>query len=259
MNCKKEVKQCSNCGKYGHIYKKCKKPVTSCGIICYRKVHSIPYFLLVQRKDSYSFCEFSKVRYNIYDYKYILYMVENMTKEEQIFLQNIQDISDIYKKIWGNFYKKYSSYKKRKLLQKLWIGVKSKDGSIFTIYTILSQCTKYRNTPEWGFPKGRKCINETNKQCAIREFSEETCIENNKVSLLHYKPLEEIFTSSNGVCYKHIYYIASLDKNYIPSYSFQKEEIGNIQWCTLNETIEKIEKKNTKRIQIIYYVYNCIL
>ena len=259
MKYNKQVKQCSNCGIYGHIYKQCNKPVTSYGIICYRKIMSSPYFLLVQRKDSYSFCEFSKVRYNIHDREYILYMIENMTREEQLFLQNIKDISDMYKKIWGKKYKKYSSYKKRKILQKLWIGVNDKNRNNFTIHDVIKDCKKYRQTPEWGFPKGRKLEYESDKQCAIREFSEETCIENTKVSILHYKPLEEIFTSSNGVCYKHIYYIASLDKTYKPLYLFQKEEIGNIQWCSFDESIQKLEKKNIQRIQILYYAYNCIL
>ena len=31
---KREVVYCNNCGKYGHIYKKCFDPITSYGIIC---------------------------------------------------------------------------------------------------------------------------------------------------------------------------------------------------------------------------------
>ena len=34
------------------------------------------------------------------------------------------------------------------------------------------------NYPEWGFPKGRKNENETNLDCAKREFIEETGLSN---------------------------------------------------------------------------------
>ena len=33
---KKKKHYCSNCGKYGHTFKKCKEPTTSIGIICIR-------------------------------------------------------------------------------------------------------------------------------------------------------------------------------------------------------------------------------
>ena len=28
---------CGNCGKFGHIYKRCTAPITSLGVICYKK------------------------------------------------------------------------------------------------------------------------------------------------------------------------------------------------------------------------------
>ena len=28
--------------------------------------------------------------------------------------------------------------------------------------------------PEWGFPKGRRNLKERDRECAVREFSEET-------------------------------------------------------------------------------------
>ena len=258
MNYSTCKKICNNCNMSGHTYKMCKRPITSYGIICYRLVDNTPYFLLVQRKDSYSFCEFSKVRYNIHNKEYIIFMLENMTKEEQIFLYNIDKIEYIYIRLWGGSYKKYSYNKKIKTLQKLLNGVEDKDKNIFTLKSLIKDIHVSRKTPEWGFPKGRKYTNESYKECAIREFSEETCIPKNIINMFPYKSLEETFTSPNKVSYKHIYYIASVNNTYIPNYNFQKSEIGNIKWCSLQEAFTKIEYKNTDRIKILQNVYNII-
>ena len=43
---------CNNCGLRGHVYKDCKAPITSYGNIIYKLVDSIPYILMIQRKDS---------------------------------------------------------------------------------------------------------------------------------------------------------------------------------------------------------------
>ena len=124
--------------------------------------------------------------------------------------------------------------------------------------SLIKNIHEHRETPEWGFPKGRKIYNESDKECAIREFCEETCIEKNILKMSYYKSLEETFTSSNNVVYKHIYYIASLNDNYINNKLFQKSEIGNIKWCTLQESIKKIEPVNIKRLHILSDVYKII-
>ena len=59
---------------------------------------------------------------------------------------------------------------------------------------------------EWGFPKGRRNIKETDYNCATREFEEETGFEKHEYMVLkNIKPVEEIFYGSNDIRYKHIY------------------------------------------------------
>ena len=41
-------KFCNNCGKYGHIYNKCKNPITSNGIIAFRYGETELEYLLIQ-------------------------------------------------------------------------------------------------------------------------------------------------------------------------------------------------------------------
>ena len=57
---------------------------------------------------------------------------------------------------------------------KLKKGIEDRYGNFITIDTLI-QNSKYNFVnPEWGFPKGRKNIKESNIECALREFNEET-------------------------------------------------------------------------------------
>jgi 8-oxo-dGTP pyrophosphatase MutT (NUDIX family) len=73
---------------------------------------------------------------------------------------------------------------------------------------------KLYEEPEWGIPKGRRDNKETDLQCAIREFQEETQIggsSNNTLTI--YKnilPLEEVYTGNNGIQYRHVYFIGEI-------------------------------------------------
>ena len=61
---------CNNCGKNGHLYYQCKKPIISAGIILFKKRPKIQ-FLLICRKDSLGYVDFMRGKYNIYNPSYI--------------------------------------------------------------------------------------------------------------------------------------------------------------------------------------------
>lgn len=106
--------------------------------------------------------------------------------------------------------------------------------------------TLYSN-PEWGIPKGKRQLQETDLQCAIREFCEETGI--NSCDLNVFKncvPLEEIYVGINGDKYRHVYFVGELlrlpenscietckenpedTEITIPLDAFNKEQVGEI-------------------------------
>ena len=60
---------CNNCGNKGHIYKHCKFPVLSYGIICFT---NDKYILMIQRKDSINYIEFLRGKYKVDDTKDII-------------------------------------------------------------------------------------------------------------------------------------------------------------------------------------------
>ena len=51
---------------------------------------------------------------------------------------------------------------------------------------MIIECNQYTSwdEPEWGFPKGRRNFNETDLNCALREFNEETGINMKSIKLL---------------------------------------------------------------------------
>jgi 8-oxo-dGTP pyrophosphatase MutT (NUDIX family) len=76
---------------------------------------------------------------------------------------------------------------------------------------------KLYEEPEWGIPKGRRDNKETDLQCAIREFQEETQITGNELTI--YKnilPLEEVYVGNNGIRYRHVYFIGELKGDITP-------------------------------------------
>ena len=66
-----------------------------------------------------------------------------------------------------------------------------------------------------GISKGKKEFKkESNIQCALREFLEETDLKRENIGIyFNINPFNEIFNGSNNLRYKHIYYIAKLKQN----------------------------------------------
>jgi 8-oxo-dGTP pyrophosphatase MutT (NUDIX family) len=107
--------------------------------------------------------------------------------------------------------------------------------------------------PSWGFPKGRRYSQkETDIQCATREFIEETNLDREHFRIIFTKPYMEVYTGTNDVRYKHIYYIAIVSKDaplpiIDPLNQYQCAEIGDIGWFTLEDALELIKPYNEEK------------
>ncbi len=120
----------------------------------------------------------------------------------------------------------------------------------------LDNIQKTYNSNEWEIPKGRRKKYENNRDCAIREFKEETNISHDIYSL--YKnivPITEEYTSINGVRYKHVYYIGFINKDiklFIDKENKdQYTEVKKVEWCSKDECIEKIRDYDETKKKII--------
>ena len=121
---------------------------------------------------------------------------------------------------------------------------------------LISKCNTSYDTPEWEL-KGRRSTRETNKECAIREFEEETDLTNSQYTLLdNVSPISEEYMGSNGVRYKHIYYFAIYKDNIDNELLINRDkyeqysEISDLQWVPIDEVKTKIRKEYKTKLKI---------
>lgn len=282
---------CCNCGGVGHVYARCNHPVTSYGVVCYtmrydkatNKYH--PYYLMVQRKDSLSFVEFMRGKYDLQNLEYMLRLFSHMTPEEREKIQTL-DFDELWQHLWSqshgrNFMKEYQRSKIKFTILKQGYYLKRQDCSVVTqmldtsceimtfvnIPFLLQHSNIKLKEPEWGFPKGRRNFSsEDDRHCALREFREETGIDMSKVRCRRdLKPMEEVFTGSNKVRYKHVYYLAHVppallyeENLYNPKNKCQTREIRNVRWFDYEEAQSKIFVENIERKELLKRVHGLV-
>jgi 8-oxo-dGTP pyrophosphatase MutT (NUDIX family) len=257
---------CTNCGLSGHIFRNCLSPVTSYGIIAVRflnlnqsslftKTTNINknidqiQFLLIQRKDSLSFVEFIRGKYNPFDDDYIGRLLRNMTVNEQQLIST-KTFDEMWCAIWGET----SNVKTHK---NDYENSLKKYGQISSKLPQLIEANPTKWTePEWGFPKGRRNPYETDINCAIREFQEETALKRGDFTIIQNTfPISETFFGSNQVHYCHKYYIAVCNNNIevmmMMDNPHMAREIGAIKWCSLDEAISKIRPDNVEKREVL--------
>ena len=251
---------CRNCGLTGHIYKNCPHPIMSFGIICYKIEDNDIKFLMIQRKDSLSFMEFIRGKYDLINLDYIKQLLLNMTINERNMI-----ITTTFDEIWNYlwFQNDNSNNKNNKEFYDSKLKFNTLNDTNFLKNYILSIKSIF-NEQEWGFPKGRRKIKENDLDCAIREFYEETRIINNDIEVINdILPFEEIFFGTNGIMYKHVYFVAKLKNSNInikidDNCLEQLREIRAIKWYTFNEVLSHIKCYNTERISLFKYASNKI-
>ena len=232
---------CNNCGNYGHLFYNCKKPITSFGIICYRRnlKNNIEY-LLVQRKDTLGYVDFLRGKYSETNNFQLINIINEMTQEEKKDIVE-KTYKELWSKLWNNVLETYELKNEEKFNY-----IKKNKMYLFTSET------KWRE-PEWGFPKGRRNYKEKDLECALREFSEETGYETSDITLLkNLSPFEEIFTGSNLKSYKHKYFLASIPYFIsLDDCNYQKCEIGNMKWFSYENAIKEIRDYNIEKIELL--------
>lgn len=244
---------CNNCGKNGHVYSKCTKPITSVGVIAFNKYGTTNKFLLICRKDSLGYVEFIRGKYPIHNRKYIQNIINEMTIQEKTNLLT-KDFSELWKQLWGDYsgvqYRSEEKTAKEKF-HNIKDGIHLSNDTFFNLESLIKNSTTNWIEPEWGFPKGRRNYQENDYTCALREYSEETGHSKHHIMLLrNIIPFDEIFTGSNFKSYKNRYFLGYVGNTQYTQ-NFQKCEVSKMRWMTLDECIEAIRPYNLERIELI--------
>lgn len=265
---------CTNCGTKGHILKECDEPITSFGIIAFKKVLSetddliendeledilkisggkkqqtYPKYklLLIQRKDTIGYTDFVRGKYPSLDSLKIYF--SEMTELEQKKLLTC-DFDYIWSTLWLNHNSK--TYKNE------YNYAKSKFESVDIEEQVKAYPAKYKYQ-EFGFPKGRRNLKELDKSCAIREFAEETGYKYRDYNMMNDVILEN-FTGTDGVMYKHVYYLAEMKTNvHVPFFNknnrHQVEEIKNIGFFDKAQIVSLLRPYDKVKLQVVNQVF----
>ena len=235
---------CRNCGKKGHKYKECNNPRLSYGIILFNDKKEI---IMIERKDSISYIEFIKGKYELDNNNYIQLLFNRMSSLEKDKLRKYT-FEELWNDIWYNASKKEYD----KCLEKY---------NKINIEEYINNCNKNYEFNEWEIPKGRRNLNENNKQCAMREFKEETNI---KISLYdlyeNIMPVEEEYIGCNNERYKNVYYLAKSNNNIIlmidENNSEQISEVKTIKWFNKENCVKHIRDYSDYKLKIIERIFN---
>lgn len=248
---------CNNCGKNGHIYHQCKQPITSIGIIAFRKnkTNGLIEYLLIRRKHSLGFSDFIAGKYPLYNKHYLINIINEMSNyEKKIILE--KDFDELWKLFWGNNenlkYKDDEKISRSKYISlKLGITINNQE---YNLKNLIDESPTNWNETEWGFPKGRRNFQEKDLHCALREFEEETGYSTNEVSIIqNLVPYEEIFTGSNYKSYKHKYYVAFMNNNNTNEMIEDRKnyEVDKIAWLDYKSARDVIRPYNLEKLSIL--------
>lgn len=257
---------CRNCGHIGHLYKDCPHPITSFGIIAYRKNADHVEYLMIQRKDSLSFMEFIRGKYDTRNVVYIVSLLSGMTQHERTLLIT-KPFEELWSHVWyqPSYSRQVSEFAHAKTKFDTLVKGFMYDNRFVNLKNMLATSVSVFTEPEWGFPKGRRRIKEDDTVCAVREFCEETNFVPSDIQLVKIQPFEEIFYGTNNVLYKHIYYLAKMIKSdsdpleINPNNVNQAREVRAVKWFNFEEVMAHIRDHNQERRKLFMEVHTKIL
>ncbi len=209
-------------------------------------------YLLIKRKDSMGNVDVIRQKFGKWEEvpekhkEMLLVQLGEMTCQERKRLREMS-FQDLWSDLWVNhnnksFLHEYMEAKRR--------------FERFNFGDLLDQVPCKFVEQEYGFPKGRKKRGESDKDCALREFQEESGYEVGDIRVLNERPIEELFVGTNGVKYRHIYYVAEvLPRVGLPKLDVVKMqqggEISNVGWFTYEQAHELFREYDVEKKRIL--------
>lgn len=253
--------ECLNCGVRGHTFRDCRHPVMSYGVIAIQTTPDVRY-LLIRRKDSLSYVEFLRGRYTPVDHDYIQLLCNEMTTSERQRL-----VTRTFDVLWYDLWNGQHTRQFRNEAATAQVAFErlktTGDSKGKTLADYMAACTSHYTDPEWGFPKGRRNLHESDLRCATREWREETGLPDRALRIVpEVRPCEEEYIGSNGIPYKQMYYVGVCDKDTPVSVCSENvvmvREIGGIGWYTVEEALGLIRASNSVKRDMLQLLHRRI-
>ena len=220
---------------------------------------------MIKRKDSLCYIEFIRGKYNIKNFNYIQILINKFNNDEKKRILKY-DYETLWKQLWlideidSKYNDEFNNSKDK--FNKLKEGIIDKNNNLINLnYFVQNSDTDYIES-EWEFPKGRKNKGEKNKECAIREFLEETNYNSDDYEIImNIKPFIEDYIGENKIRYTHIYYVALLKNNDKKLEINKKDmlqclEVSDIKWLNKEECENKIRNYHLTRKKVIDNIFN---
>ena len=247
---------CNNCGKPGHSFHQCKLPITSYGIVLFRHhPEKGLQFLMIRRKDSFGYIDLIRGKYSPHHSEQIQQSVDEMSTTEKQRLLNFP-FDELWRQLWGD--NLLTQYKNQEIA-----AAKKFEIIKRTLQSHVEASPTQWEETEWEFPKGRRNPQESDLDCALREFEEETGIQREKVRVFeNVLPFEEVFIGSNHKSYKHKFFLAmtsfTQDNDDEWGQNFQQSEVSKIEWKTLDKCLQSIRPYHHEKKKLIHHIHHVL-
>jgi 8-oxo-dGTP pyrophosphatase MutT (NUDIX family) len=223
----------------------------------------VPEYLMIRRRDTLGYIDFMRGKYSTQNTYYILNMLRQMTLQERQGLLT-RPFEELWRELWGlnqasarrQFqYNSEESHSREKFARL------ASSGALNSLVTQSIAEHPPWTEAEWGFPKGRRNYGEKDYECALREFVEETGYPADILrNFQNVFPFEENFMGSNYKSYKHKYFLSYIDfeDSVAKRGAFQKEEVGEMAWKTIDECLSSIRDYNSEKKRMLLHIDNCV-
>jgi 8-oxo-dGTP pyrophosphatase MutT (NUDIX family) len=229
----------------------------SYGIICIKKHLNETKFLMIKKAITYHFAEFVNGHYKKKNESHLSKLFNGMTYNEKMDI-----LSFNFDNLWYRIYRQFPDKIQNNKLISFYHNKKNKFENTFLhdqklLRKIISNTT---NTDTlWEFPKGRSNNDEKNINTAIREFTEETGINEDKIKIIwSMTPYVETYKDF-GMTYQNIYYYAEAIDEWEPKINFlnncQISEVSNVAWISKSDILSLKQPRLINFINKIFKKY----
>jgi ADP-ribose pyrophosphatase YjhB (NUDIX family) len=243
---------------------------------------------MVCRNISHGYMDLIRGKYAVNNKIHLRCLIDELTSEEKINVLTRPHL-ELWNKMWNPVShlsktkrassRKFDSSSEQKIAQEKLDSLKRgiilfKDN--YSLQSLIEESQTEWPTCEWSFPKGRKECDDSDYDCALREWSEETGYSTKHVSRIeNIDSFKEIFMGTNYLTYKTTLFLghwqnnteieSNLDNNntsleeckLLPT-KYDKLEVSARNWCSYEECLINIRPYHKELRTIITHVHSIL-